>query len=190
MATLVNDHKFTIEIQEIWPIIIWGKTEQILHPKVWKHLDLVFGILYLKKLNCLLMSKHLESNWRTTYFLPNNVNMWRFFIFGAWLVLMFCFCFVLSCFCVCAVYAPALDNGVLDVLLISFHGGFGGMGNVSLFFFLVLLSFVGKFDVVFFLSWVIALFWPLLAFWLFSPLTCLFICFLACFVKTNKDIKI
>ena len=96
---------------------------------------------------------------------------------------MFCFCFVVLFLCVCAVYAPALDNGVLDVLLFSFHGGFGGMGNVSFFFFLVLLSFVGKFDVVFFLSWVIALFWPLLAFWLFSPLTCLFICFLACFVK-------
>ena len=43
----------------------------------------------------------------------------------------------------------ALDNGVLDVLLISFHGGFGKMGNVS-FFFLLLLSFVGKFDAVFF----------------------------------------
>ena len=28
----------------------------------------------------------------------------------------------------CAVYAPALDNGVLDVLLISFHGVFGGDG--------------------------------------------------------------
>ena len=54
---------------------IWGKTEQILHPKEWKHLDLAFWILYLKKLNCLLMLKHLESNWKTTYFLPNNVSM-------------------------------------------------------------------------------------------------------------------
>ena len=44
------------------------KTEQILHPKKWKHLDLVFGILYQKKSNCLSMSKHLESSWRTTYF--------------------------------------------------------------------------------------------------------------------------
>ena len=50
----------------------------------------------------------------------------------------------------CAVYTPALDNGVLDVLLISFHGGFGGDGLCKFFFFLVLLSFVGKFDVVFF----------------------------------------
>ena len=28
----------------------------------------------------------------------------------------------------CAACAPALDNGVLDVSLISFHGGFGGDG--------------------------------------------------------------
>ena len=34
-----------------------------------------FWNLYLKKLNCLSMSKHLESNLRTTYFLLNNVIM-------------------------------------------------------------------------------------------------------------------
>ena len=59
--------------------------------------------------------------------------------------------------------------------------GLEGMGNVSLFF-----SFVGKLDAVFFISWVIALFWPLLAFWLFSPLTCLFICIFSMFCE-NKD---
>ena len=44
---------------------------------------------------------------------------------------MFCFCFVLFlilCECVCAVCGPSLDDGVLDVMLISFDGGFGGDG--------------------------------------------------------------
>ena len=37
------------------------------------------------------------------------------------------------------------------------------------------------------LSWVIALFWPLVAFWLFSPLTCLCLCIFSMFCE-NKDI--
>ena len=59
--------------------------------KEWKHLDLFFWILYQKKLNCLSMSKHLESNWRTTYFLiiwgkteqilhPRSENIWTCFL--------------------------------------------------------------------------------------------------------------
>ena len=38
----------------------------------------------------------------------------------------------------------------------------------------------------FFLSWVIALFWPLVAFWLFSPLTCCVYVFFSMFCE-NKD---
>ena len=35
--------------------------------------------------------------------------------------------------------------------------------------------------------WVIALFWPLVAFWLVSPLTCLFLCIFSIFCENKED---
>ena len=89
--------------------------------KEWKHLNLAFGILFLKKLNCLLMSKHLESTEGQYIFFPimQICNAFWFLKLGFFLMFLVCV------WVVCGVYG-GLANGVLMWCSFCFMQGMEG----------------------------------------------------------------